>query len=422
MNKKLWIVPAFIVVAGAGLSYWLPGQYVERGFQQLDGKSASSLYVASLSKPKAGEFDVELEPKDPELPSLVVKNNVKKSLWQATVNHEVFLDKKALDRVSPDKRAWLQEHAVDKPFLTGSTTIDALGAYHTQFASIEVNDAIADLKLELKPITGDITGHGSGALEYNIDWPGLKASSSELFDSDVSLLPVHLHGKGKLSKGTFVGENSIKGEGLDGRVEGTEPQLIKLGPYDGSYNVTEKDKHLQLASNFHFDQLTMEDNVSEPLTVEDFAVAFNLSGLDADNMQRLQAELDKIAESGEPTEALITEANQLLRNGFTIELKDWQAQFNGLPSTLDANLVLTENEIADLQNPMSFIGLLGNLSANLNLTIAADTSEIPQLTDSVTRLIMSGAVVDEGDQYSMEFSLVDGMPTLNGELLSIPGF
>jgi hypothetical protein len=127
MSKKLWIVPVVVVAAGAGVSYWLPGQYIDQGFKQLEG-GAAGMFDVTINQPSGNEFDVKLKSTDIEFPLVLnVKNTVKKSVWQSTVTHEFFVDDATLGELSGEFKNWVQQNLIDQPVMTGTTTVDVLG-------------------------------------------------------------------------------------------------------------------------------------------------------------------------------------------------------------------------------------------------------------------------------------------------------
>ncbi len=425
MNKKVWIFSAVVLVVAiiGGLSFVLPERYVERGIQELEA-SAGTVFDVSVSNPSPQQFDLHLEAMSAGFPlALNIKNTLKKSVWQSTMTHEVFLDPSFFDAQPANATDWWRENFTDAPVMTGETTFDLLGNYTTHFESFSVAEKFPEVEVDISELIGDVSGNATGNLEYKIDWAGLSVVDTLTNEGELKVLPVSFTGKGKFLAGTiFVGEQELLGEGFEFNQENEwENILISLSSFRvWSHGVEESDR-ISGETQVSVDRFVVETD-EEPLTISDVKLGVKIGGLEPGNIERLNAEMRSMSATGIPGPEAMAELNQLLRNGFTFELNEWQASVNDLAFNLDADIALTENTIADVQNPMSAMGLLGNFSANLDLVFDAGIAEIPQMYDALFTLMMTGALVSDEEQYTMSFSMNNGLPMLNGEPLSIPGF
>ena len=62
---------------------------------------------------------------------------------------------------------------------------------------------------------------------------------------------------------------------------------------------------------------------------------------------------------------------------------------------------------------------MGILDIAANLEMDVGLAEVPQVYDGVFALLMTGALVNNGDQYTMAFKMKDGLPMLNGETMPL---
>ncbi|MEJ2043017.1 MAG: DUF945 family protein [Reinekea sp.] len=422
MGKKLWIIVlAIIVIAVGGLSFWLPGRYVEQGLKQLEAND-NRLFDVSVDKTSPEQFDVNVRGRDAQTPmALNVKNTLKKSIWKSKVGHEVYLDEAMVAGNSPALGQWLQTNLIDQPFLTGETTFDLLGNYTTHLESIAIKDELDEVRVTAAKIVGDITGNAKGDVTADVQWPGLTILPIE-DEGELKILPISLSSKGHyLSSMMFIGEQKLVGEGFtfvdNSRI--TE-QSIAVAGYTFSAKAEENDGRLEGKISASLDSIELS-GIEEPFNMSDVQAEISIDGLEMSNFERLNVAASEMAETGMPSQEFMAEMNQIIRNGFSLGLNSWRAEIDGLSFNMDANLTLTENTVADLQNPMSLLGLLGNVTAKMNMAFDAGLTDIQELSDAIDSLQKMGALVQKGDQYVMDFSMENGLPKLNGEVLQLPG-
>ena len=162
------------------------------------------------------------------------------------------------------------------------------------------------------------------------------------------------------------------------------------------------------------------NSVDGRLQVDNVQAAVSIAGIAVESYKAIVAGLNEMQVTGAPSVQLMDEANVLLRNGFVLEFSDWQAVVDDQNIAFNAMFELPENTVADVNNLFSLIGLFASVKANAALHFDAGLSDVPLLYDAVFGLLSSGAVVNNGDDYSMSFTLENGVATLNGEPLSLP--
>ena len=106
------------------------------------------------------------------------------------------------------------------------------------------------------------------------------------------------------------------------------------------------------------DGFTLQDN-GESLTITEVDAAVSLQGLNATNYQNLVTELNTMQTVGVPSQALMDELNSVLKNGFRFEVERWKATIEGQNLNAAAHFQLPENQVANVNNPMSLLGLYG---------------------------------------------------------------
>jgi uncharacterized protein YdgA (DUF945 family) len=149
-------------------------------------------------------------------------------------------------------------------------------------------------------------------------------------------------------------------------------------------------------------------------------MSFGMTGIDVAAYQALVEELNQMQLTGVPSSEMMESANILLQNGFGLTLDDWYATVEGHSVALNASFELPENEISDVNNPFTLLGLVGQLSASADLSMDSALADIPEISDALLSVLMTGAIVSEGDEYKMSFSMENGVAKLNGEVLPLP--
>ena len=353
---------------------------------------------------------------------IVVDNQLSKKPWGTKITHSVTLDDSMLDDIYDESaRELMQKLFVNQALLEATTHVSMTGTYQTNIETLNVQETVEGVSIQFSPMTLSATGNMSGAIEMSGQWPGFSIVADDLEKIDFSFLPVEFQAEGEYINGSvFEGQQVFTGEGFNFSIEsewasqgltGQSYELVSSGDVEGN------DFSGELS--FNTEGLTYQGEDSQ-LTVNDVGLSFGIAGIDVDNYQSLIEELNKMQATGVPSPELMQSANVLLRNGFGLSLKDWHANIEGHSVALDADIELPVNEIADANNPFSLIGLVTQFSATANVTMDSALADIPEISEPLLGVLMTGVFVSEGDQYKLAFSMKDGVAELNGEVLPLP--
>jgi uncharacterized protein YdgA (DUF945 family) len=353
---------------------------------------------------------------------IIVDNQLSKKPWGTEITHSVALDDSILDDIyDVSARELMQKLFVNQALLEATTHVSMTGTYQTNIETLDVQETVEDVSIQFHPMRLSATGNMSGAIEMSGQWSGFSIVADDLEKIDFSFLPVEFQAEGKYINGSvFEGQQVLTGEGFNFSMEsewasqgltGQSYELVSSGDVVGN------DFSGELS--FNSEGLTYQGDDSL-LTVNDIGFSFVIAGIDIDNYQSLVEELNKMQTTGVPSPALMQSANVLLRNGFGLSLNDWHANIEGHSVALDADFELPENEIADANNPFSLMGLVTQFSATADVTMDSALADIPEISEPLLGVLMTGVFVSEGDQYTLAFSMKDGIAELNGEVLPLP--
>lgn len=317
-------------------------------------------------------------------------------------------------------QALLNRYLADRAFLTGSTQVGASGNYETQLQTIAVEETEADWSLSMAAMTVDIVGTATGDLIMQGQWPGMDfASQTET--TKLSIAPVQLSAEGQsLASGLFDGSQTVSIEAINFQVaDGYNPIILDLATLQLSTTGSMDDQAYSGAMTLSLDELAVDDG-PKSLNVDDLSVTTSIAGLDSGNYERLMSEMTAMQATGVPSAAMKDEASALLRNGFTVSLDDWHATVNEQNVQLMVQVTVPQNELADVNVPFSLLGLFPMVSASADVTIDAGLADVPELYDPMMGLLMTGALISQGDEYVMNASLQNGQAMLNGQPMPLP--
>lgn len=352
---------------------------------------------------------------------VIINNDIEQRPWHTSIEHEVLMDSDfSAPGLDPELQTLLSKNLVDRAFLTGHTQVGVRGNYKTQLSSVGISESAEDWSLEMSPLTLDLVGNVGGKLALQGEWPGMQAQS--LNDAAVlTIAPVRFSAEGqRLASGLFQGAQSVTMDAVSLTAdEGSEPFV-----WSAEDLVLTTDGRLvneRFASTMTVTMAQMNWTADEnPLNVADLYLKSSVSGIEPGNYQRLMEELQSIQNTGVPGAALRSEASTLLKNGFEFRLDDWRAHINDQSLSLAAKVSVPENQLANVNVPISLLGLFPLISASAELSLDAALADIPQLYDPMMSLLMTGSLISDGDQYRMDASLNNGQVMLNGQPMPLP--
>ena len=426
MNKFLLgvsIVSVGAVALGAGSLAITDGQ-INKMVEQLESsvsapmsvevrKDTNSLFARQL------DLVVAIQEEGFEA-TFFIENDIQKRPWGTAIAHAISMQSPFKE--SNDSLALLfNQSFVDQAFITGTTNVSIGGQYQTVLDSIGINEQTADGALDVKPMHVEMTGDMSGSIAMEGQWPGMVIGTNDLEKVTMELSPMEFSAKGKMYlDSVFLGKQRIAGQGVTlSQASDWQTMAVTFGAFAIESEGRLIDEKFMGRANVDLASLqyTAED---ESLQANSIQAAVSIDGISAENYKALAVSLNEFQSSGVPSEQLMRDANVLLRNGFVVEFSDWQAVIEDQSIAFNAMLELPENTVADVNNPFSLMGLFTSIKANANLQFDRGLSDIPQLYDAVFGLLSSGAVVNEGDDYRMAFSLENGVATLNGAPVPLP--
>jgi len=353
---------------------------------------------------------------------VLLANNIQKRPWGTTIEHKVLLDESTLSNVDDDQaKEIIQKYFIDQPVLSGTTIVGLTGSYDTSLATASFDEQIEEFTMKFHAMTVNAKGDMSGNLKMTGQWPGMEMAIDELEAVSVKWLPMEFDLDGQyVNSSMFIGNQTVDGEGVEfTSTSEWSDTSVTLGPYTMTSKGDLQDDRFEgdfyiRAGDF---ALNMgEDNVA----LTNVVLSFALGGIEADNYQNIMQGLNDMQVSGVPSEELMNEANTLLQNGFTFGLPEWKASVNESDFLLDANFELPQNEVADVNNPFSLMGLISGIKAEANIKMDATLADIPEVSEQLSMLMMTGALVEDGDQYVMNFTMENGEPLLNGQPVPLP--
>ncbi|EAR10178.1 DUF945 family protein [Reinekea blandensis] len=367
------------------------------------------------------QLSLRLTASDGSLPvPILINNDITQRPWRTNVQHEVLLDSQISDpTMDPELQALLNRYLVDRPFLTGTSQISASGNYQTQLQSIAVNETEADWSVSMSPMTVDIAGTVSGEVVMQGQWPGMNVAS-QTESTQLNIAPVSFSAEGQsLASGLFDGTQTASIESINIQIDDDYPTTFVLDALTFTANGEVVDQLYSGAMTVSMDKINIDEETTS-MIVDDLSMTTSFSGLEAGNYERLMAEVAAMDSTGVPSAALKDEANVLLKNGFNISFDDWHATVNDQSVQLAAQLTVPKNELVDVNVPISLMGLFPMISASADVTIDAGLVDIPELYDPMMGLLMTGALISQGDEYVMNASLENGRVMLNGQPMPLP--
>jgi hypothetical protein len=66
------------------------------------------------------------------------------------------------------------------------------------------------------------------------------------------------------------------------------------------------------------------------------------------------------------------------------------------------------------------MGLVGEIKANAEMAMDIGLADVPEVAGAMMGLLMTGALVEDGEEYTLDFTMEDGAAELNGEVLPLP--
>jgi hypothetical protein len=428
MNKVVigTLVASTAVVALGATSILVADKQVDNAVMQMTDAASSMLAVEVLEDDNrflSRQLNVSLSINDLDNPfTLIIENSLSKKPWGTVVSHAVSFDKSFLDSVNEENAmAIMQKNFVDQPFLVGETSISMTGNYQSKFDTVEMNETVDDVEVMIGSLAIQAMGDINGALKLDGQWPGLNVSVDDLESVSFVVKPIEFHADGSyVNSSLFEGTQDFVSEGLEFVMssEWDKQSLTTSGLTSSSVTEITNDRlstNVTLASpGFVF------VNNEEALTVNDINLALGISGINADNYMKIMDGLNQMQVTGVPGADLMESGNQLLQDGFSIDLTDWRAEIKDQSFAMDASFTLPENDIADVNNPFSLMGLVGEIKANAEMAMDIGLADVPEVAGAMMGLLMTGALVEDGEEYTLDFTMEDGAAELNGEALPLP--
>ena len=367
------------------------------------------------------QLNLRLIASDGSLPVPIrINNDITQRPWRTEIQHEVLLDSQISDpTMDPELQTLLNRYLVDRAFLTGTSQISASGNYQTQLQSIAVNETEADWSMTASPMTVEIAGTVSGDVVMQGQWPGMNIAS-QTESTQLTIAPVRFSAEGQsLASGLFEGTQTASIESINFQIDDGYPTTYVLEALAITATGEVVDQIYSGTMTLSMDALNVDDDTTS-MTVDDLSMTTSIAGLEAGNYERLMAEVTAMESTGVPSAALKDEANVLLKNGFSISFDDWHATVNNQSVQLAAQLTVPKNELVDVNVPISLMGLFPMISASADVTIDAGLVDIPELYDPMMGLLMTGALISQGDEYVMNAALQNGRVMLNGQPMPLP--
>ena len=429
MNKTLLIsslAVAGIVVAGAG-TLLVTDRQIDKALAQLQENTVSSPFVIAVREDKSSLTErhlvltASIEQAGQSI-SLVLDNDIQKRPWGAKIEHRLYFDESVLAQIDDQPtQAILRKFLVDQALISGTTKIGLTGNYQSELVGIAVDELIEQTQVMVSPLKLSISGDRAGHLTSEGSWQGATLTMDDLEQIAVSLRPMTFASEGQyISGGLFVGEERFSGEGLSFDMTSDEGTVgYEIGAMTGQATSQVSEGHLVSDVSLAMEQVTFNVGI-EPVELTDIILSLGMSGLVVENFQSLMQNLNSMQVSGEPSPAFMEDASQMLRDGFKLAIPQWQVSINGQRIALQAGFELPANDVADVNNPFSMMGLVSSLKANARLDIAGGLSEVAIVAEPFNALMMTGVLVEKGTDYQMDFILSDGAATLNGEALPLP--
>lgn len=354
---------------------------------------------------------------------LVVNSDIKKRPWGATIEHEVLLDGDYTDAFFDDELAnFLQTYFVDQPILTGRSQIGLTGRFGSVIESSEINDSINGATIDISPLL--ITAQGSirtGHLALTGNWRGLVLAIADEGNFNLNIKPLRFNTDGMyVTDAVFLGKQEMRSDGVSIVIDGLGDRFeFEIGEFSSTGFSDLLNSRIEADFSIDAKQISYVEG-NESLVLNDFAMTSSLSGIDINNLSNLLDLTNQFQVASMMNRAVIDEANTLLKNGFVIEVSELKGTLNDAPFEIDARFQMPENDVADVGNPFSLFGLISEVSASANMSLNNRLLSVPELADSINGLLSAGALVANADDFTMAFTMEDGTPTLNGEVIQLP--
>ncbi|WP_320824079.1 DUF945 family protein [Reinekea sp.] len=429
MHKTLLIsslLVAGIVVAGAG-TLLATDRQIDAALAQLQENTASSPFVIAVREDKSTLTERHLVltasvEEEGQSISLVLDNEIQKRPWGAKIEHRLYVDESLLAQIEDEPaRAIFRKFFLDQALISGTTEIGLTGNYQSELVGIAFDEVIEQTEVTVFPLRLAIAGDRTGHLTTEGSWQGATLRMDDLEQIAVSVRPMTFESEGQyLSGGLFLGEERFSGEGFSFNMTSEEaPVGYEIGAMTGQGTSQVIDERLVADGSFAMKKIAFNAG-TEPVQLTDINLSFTMSGLVVENLQSLIQNLNSMQANGEPSPALMENASQILRDGFKMDLPQWQVSINGQRIALQAAFELPANDVADVSNPFSMLGLVSTLKYNAHLDVAGGLSELAVVAEPFNALMMTGVLVEKGADYQMDFILADGAATLNGEAVPLP--
>ncbi len=353
---------------------------------------------------------------------VIIENAIEKRPWGTSIQHIILMDDGFAKIDSNDEiKQLLTQYFVDQPFVTGTTNVSFSGNYQSTFLSKSVNESLAEGSLALSPFELVVTGNLTGDLTMNGSWAGMSMVNNDLQQSSVLIKPMQVSAVGELyNNSVFLGKQILSGEGMEFvQTSEWQNQRFTMAPFSFVSSGELADEHFSGLFTAALEGFNYEDD-DNSLDVKNINTSISISGIEASNYKKLVDGLNEMQVSGVPSDALMGQASTLLRNGFVIEMNDWVATVDDQNIAFGAALVIPENDVADVSNLFSLMGLFANVKANANLQFDQGLADVPVLHEPLLALLTSGVMINDDTQYRMDFSLENGIALLNKEPLPLP--
>lgn len=431
MSNKLVLIAAGIgisVAAGAGIMVAVDNA-IDTQLAQIDQSLPSNVVLNTLEDTNTfsqrtlsqqftvGNIDQNF--------GFLVNTLIKKRPWGASLEHEVFLESglEALTQ-SEEAKQFFTTYFVDQPLISGSTQVGLTGNYGTVLNGLTIDDNVDGFDVSLASLL--VTAQGnvkSGDANITGNWKG--ASMTELAESgdmNATILPVKWDYNGRFIDATlFIGEQNLYFDGFTYNDTNAFDENVKfeIGKMASESFSEINDNELIAESTIDIASMFVEGD-AHPIAFEEINLNVGLSGINIDNLRQLSDALNNLPANGEPDAATMRELNTLLQNGLAIDINNFALKVDGAPLTSVLNIALAQNEIADLNNPFSLMGLVGELTANVNVNANKALLDSPVMSDVLQGVIGNGLMIENADDLTLNFNLKDGAATLNGEALPLP--
>ncbi|MFQ3231001.1 MAG: hypothetical protein ACI9DO_002380, partial [Reinekea sp.] len=288
-----------------------------------------------------------------------------------------------------------------------------------------INEPLEGFEVIFTPWLVNVKGSMKGDILLNSNWNGMKLVSTynefEAFDLDWK--PMTMLADGKYHGGnTFVGKQSITGQGVSLITE-TEYESMNVQVGDFALVSSSDVENNRFNGDFRWDTSSLTFDVDGSVfTVTDIVMAANMGGFDVDNLTELSQELNAMSSTGgfDLSPSLIRTGNKALQDGFSFGLSEVSAMVDGKAAKMSLEASLPANQVADIGNIFSLMGLIPTVFAQADLKIHKDIAEMPELSEQMFSLMMMGALIEENDDYVLSASFENGAATLNGQPVPLP--